>query len=201
MISQYSLKEAILTGWYLVLTKIFYRPARLVRFPFYCRGTKKLSFKKGFTTGRNCRFDLNSNKKKEENTYRLFFGENCKLGDNVHIVANSKVIFGDDCLLASNIFISDTSHGIYKGAIQDTPCSKPDKRALVTAPVSIGNRVWIGENVSILPGVTIGSGVIIGANSVVNKDIPDNVIVGGVPARIIKKYNFEKKVWMRESKD
>lgn len=52
--------------------------------------------------------------------------------------------------------------------------------------VTIGNDVWIGMNTLILPGVHIGNGVIIGAGAVVTKDIPDYVVVGGVPAKIIK---------------
>lgn len=55
------------------------------------------------------------------------------------------------------------------------------------APVNIGNNVWIGGHSTICPGVTIGSGVVVAAGSVVTKNIPDNVVVGGVPAKIIKK--------------
>lgn len=62
-------------------------------------------------------------------------------------------------------------------------------------PIFIGNNVWIGENVCILPGVNVGSGCIIGANSVVNRDIPDNCIVAGVPTKVIKKYNFNSDKW------
>ena len=53
-------------------------------------------------------------------------------------------------------------------------------------PVNIGDDVWIGGNVTILPGVNIGNNVIIAAGAVVTKDIPDNCVVGGVPARKIK---------------
>ena len=53
-------------------------------------------------------------------------------------------------------------------------------------PVVIGNDVWIGDRVVILPGVHIGSGSIIGAGAVVTKDIPDNAIAAGVPARVIR---------------
>lgn len=59
----------------------------------------------------------------------------------------------------------------------------------------IGERVWIGENVTILPGACIGNGVVIGANSVVRGEIPNNVIIAGVPAKIVKKYNYERMQW------
>jgi maltose O-acetyltransferase len=55
-----------------------------------------------------------------------------------------------------------------------------------TRPVKIGSDCWVGGNVTILPGVTIGNNVIIAAGAVVTKDVPDNVIAGGVPARILK---------------
>lgn len=53
-------------------------------------------------------------------------------------------------------------------------------------PVTIGNDVWIGGNVTILPGVTIGNNVIVAAGAVVTKDVPDNSLVGGVPAKLIR---------------
>ena len=54
-------------------------------------------------------------------------------------------------------------------------------------PVKIGNNVWLGDNVSIMPGVTLGNNVIVGANAVVTHSFPDNVVVAGVPAKMIKK--------------
>ena len=196
MTNQYSFYETIQNIFYIIVTKIFYRPARLIRYPFYCRGANKLSFKKGFTTGRNCRFDLYNANTLKHNQKTLFFGENCKIGDRVHIVALEKVEIGDNCLLASNIFISDTSHGSYEEL--SSPFTNPDERDLVSKPVKIGDRVWIGENAVILPGVTIGDGVVIGANSVVNKSIENNTIVAGVPAKVIKKYKIKNKSWERE---
>ena len=56
----------------------------------------------------------------------------------------------------------------------------------IAKPVKIGNDVWIGGNVTILPGVTIGNNVVVAAGAVVTKDVPDNCVVGGVPARVIK---------------
>ena len=53
-------------------------------------------------------------------------------------------------------------------------------------PVKIGNKVWIGAHATILPGVTIGDGAVVAAGAVVTKDVPSNVVVAGVPAKVIK---------------
>ena len=53
-------------------------------------------------------------------------------------------------------------------------------------PVTIGNDVWIGGKSSIMPGTTIGNNVVIAAGAVITKDVPDNMLVGGVPAKVIK---------------
>lgn len=61
------------------------------------------------------------------------------------------------------------------------------ERLAIDKPVTIGNDVWIGGHSTICPGVTIGDGAVIAAGSVVTKDVPANVVVGGVPAKIIKR--------------
>lgn len=196
MKNMYSLSESISTAFALIYTKLFYRRARLIRRPFYCRGKSRLQFAQGLTTGYNCRFDLLGSEK-DKSAKKLFIGENCKIGDHVHIVASEKVMIGNNCLMASKVFISDTSHGDYSNVgIDSGPEVPPDHRPLYTKPVTIGNNVWIGENVCILLGVNIGDGCVIGANSVVNRDIPGNCIIAGSPAKVIKKYNFDEKKWM-----
>ena len=69
------------------------------------------------------------------------------------------------------------------------------ERSLSSKSVIIKDNVWLGEHVSVLPGVTIGENSIIGANSVVTKSIPANSIAVGIPAKVIKQFNFETKRW------
>ena len=186
----YSFSEIIKNAYALVMTKFTMRQARLVRRPIYIRGKRSIVGGTFLTTGRFCRFDLSGN------LDTLFIGKNCEMGDMTHIVAHKRVVIGDNVLIASKCFISDTSHGIYKGDIQDGPETPPRKRLLKSLCVVIGNNVWIGENVVVLPGAEIGDGCIIGANSIVSKKIPPNSMVVG-ENKIIKKWNEFTRHWDR----
>lgn len=189
MRNQYSISEFFSTAYALVLTKLFYKGARLVRRPVYMRGRYGLDFQPGLTTGHGCRFDLSRDKK------ALFIGNNCEMGDYNHIVAHERVEIGNNVLLASKIFISDTNHGSYSGKDQSAPDITPNDRSLVSVPVKIGNNVWIGENAVILPGTEIGDGCIIGANAVVKGKFEDYTIIAGVPAKPVKHWNSENNSW------
>lgn len=182
MFGQYGPSEAFKNAWALLLTKIIFPGARLVRRPFYLRGgRRRFVYGEGFTCGYSCRFDLAGE------GAPLVIGKNCKINDRVHISAHESVVIGDNVLMASNIFISDNSHGSY-GADSSLPDVAPDDREIVTKPVRIGDNVWIGEGAAVMPGVTVGSGVIIGTNAVVTHDVPGNTIVAGVPAKPIKQF-------------
>ena len=189
MKTSYSVSEFFKNCYSLLLTKLFYRPARLIRRPIYIRGRKGMTFKEGFTTGYRCRFEIFN----PDNDTKLHIGKNCKIGDNVHIAASNSVVIGDDCLFASNIYISDTNHG--DGS--ESPLLPPDERKLSSSFVEIGNNVWLGEGVAILPGSKIGDGVTVGAHSVVKGQIPPYTIIAGTPAKVIKIYDFEDEEWKR----
>ncbi len=109
-------------------------------------------------------------------------GKNIRLGKRVFINSGCKfqdqggITIGDDVLIGHNCVIATLNH------VMD-----PDRRADMTAaPVSIGNKVWIGANVTILQGVSIGDGAIIAAGAVVTRDVPPRTIAGGVPAKVLK---------------
>lgn len=190
----YSLGENVKNLISLIYTKLFFKEAKLIRLPIYIRQKNKMRYGKGFTTGYNCRIDMIG----KENEIKLKFGDNCIIGDNCQISAASKITIGDNLLIARNVYISDVSHGRYDNEDNlSIPSIPPNERPLVSKNVTIGNNVWIGANVSILSGANIGDGCIIGANSVVNKDIPENCIAVGSPAKIVKKYDEKQKMWIK----
>lgn len=93
---------------------------------------------------------------------------------------NSKVVIGEWCAIGYNVNIMAITHDIEK------PTGPYESRPKTEGDIIIGDKVWIGSNVFIREGVKVGNNSVIGANSVVTKDIPDNAIVGGIPAKIIR---------------
>ena len=108
----------------------------------------------------------------------LTIGENCYFNFNIFLDTTGQITIEDNVTLGHHIKIITSGHN----------ANHPEFRAgeLYTKPVVIGRGTWISADVTILPGVTIGSGVVIAAGSVVTKDVPNNVLMGGVPAKIIK---------------
>ncbi len=178
----------------LVFTKIFYPHCRIIRHPIYIRGRKYMDLGSGLTTGINLRIDAFPQRTGTEGTV-LRIGKNVEINDYVHIAAVHKVEIGNDVLIASKVFITDHNHGIYDGENQSHPMEPPRDRKLLAKPVHIEDNVWIGEYVTVLAGVTIGKGSIIGALSVVTNDVPPYTIAVGIPAKVIKIYNEEKRLW------
>lgn len=106
-------------------------------------------------------------------------GAHLKLGQgminhNVNIACFERIEIGNDVGISENVVIRDS----------DNHPTAPGAKA--SAPIHIGNRVWIGLNATILKGVTIGEGSIVAAGAVVTRDVPPGVMVGGVPARVIR---------------
>jgi acetyltransferase-like isoleucine patch superfamily enzyme len=108
-------------------------------------------------------------------------GDKVVFGQNNTINAYLDVSIGDDCLLADSIYICDFDHRFED---LDMPIRK---QGVVSSPVEIGRDCWIGEKATILRGVTVGEGSVIASHALVNRDVPARAIVGGVPARVLKK--------------
>lgn len=119
-----------------------------------------------------------------ESTFNVDYGIHCRIGKkfyanhNCTILDCNKVVIGDRCMLGPGVCISAATHPL-----------DPERRGAgdeYTAPITIGNDCWLGANSTICPGVRLGCGVVVGAGAVVTKSFGDNVVIGGVPAKILK---------------
>lgn len=193
--NKYTLGGKIELAYYLIRTRLEYPTARLIRFPIDVRGKRFIDFGKNLTTGVGCRLEAFS----ANDCTTLFFGKDVQLNDYVHITAMEKVLIGNRVLMAGKIYISDCTHGYYKE--EANLCSSPDEppvsRAYHIEPVVIEDNVWIGENVCVLPGSHIGKGTVIGANSVVKGNILPGTIAVGAPARVVKRFDTDRKGWFK----
>lgn len=111
--------------------------------------------------------------------YHIEIGENFFANHNCVILDGAKVRFGDHVFIAPNCCFSTAGHPI--------DFARRNQGLEFAHPITVGNNVWIGANVTVLPGVMIGDNAVIGAGSVVNRDIPANVVAAGNPCRVLRK--------------
>ena len=119
-----------------------------------------------------------------EPSFRCDYGYNIHVGDNFYanydliILDVCEVRIGHNCMIAPRVSIFTAAHPL------DAPTRISGQE--FGKPVTIGDNVWIGGHAVINPGVTIGNNVVIAAGAVVTRDVPDDVVVAGVPAKVIR---------------
>lgn len=119
-----------------------------------------------------------------EPNIRFDYGYNTHVGENFFanfdctILDVCEVRFGDNCMLGPGVQIYTATHPLHP--------HKRNSGREYGSKITIGNNVWIGGSAIVNPGITVGNNVVIASGSVVTKDVPDNVVVGGNPAKIIK---------------
>lgn len=109
----------------------------------------------------------------------LKIGDNCWIGRNLTVMGNSDVVIGDNCDLAPDVYFVTGTHeiGDFKRRAGKGYCQ----------PINVGHGCWIGVKAILLAGVNLGDGCVVAAGSVVNKSVENNLLVGGIPARTLKK--------------
>ncbi len=123
----------------------------------------------------------------------IIIGENSDIGEMSTISSFNSIVIGKNVLTGPHVFISDHNHNYenpYLPIMNQGVLSKENDRVL------IDDGSWIGTNVVIVGNVHIGKNCVIGANSVVTKDIPDYSVAVGIPCKVIKRYDFDKKQWI-----
>lgn len=125
----------------------------------------------------------------EEESFCIFppfytdFGQNIVVGKGVFINEGccfqdqGGIVIGDGCLIGHQVVLATLDHE------QDPAC----RANMIPAPIVLGKNVWVGAHATILAGVTVGDNAVVAAGAVVTKDVPADTVVGGVPARILKK--------------
>jgi|TARA_R110000796_G_scaffold13818_3_gene44546 acetyltransferase-like isoleucine patch superfamily enzyme len=115
--------------------------------------------------------------------FQINYGKNTKIGKNVFINFDCTfldlggITIEDNVMLAPKVSLLSEGH----------PISAKGRQTLTTGKIQIKKNVWIGANATILQGVTIGENSVVAAGAIVSKDVPDNSVVGGIPAKVIKK--------------
>src|SRR5436190_21895076 len=110
------------------------------------------------------------------------FGNNIRVGRNVFVnhacefMNRGGITIEDDALIGPKVNLVTINH----------PLDPATRRSTYCAPIVIRRGAWLGAGVSVMPGVTIGENAVVAANAVVTGDVPDNVVVGGIPARFIR---------------
>lgn len=110
----------------------------------------------------------------------LVIGDRCVMGLRSGVVAHESVEVGDDVWFGQDVFVTDANHGFLDLEVPIGQQLGPHQ------PVRIGAGSWIGHGVVVLPGTTVGRHVVVAAGSVVRGDVPDNAIVAGVPAKVVR---------------
>jgi acetyltransferase-like isoleucine patch superfamily enzyme len=120
---------------------------------------------------------------------KITIEDNVAIGQGLHLTCANEVIIHEGCSITPYCMITDIDH-----RYEDIKTSV-NKQGIIVQRTEIGRNTFIGTGVKIMAGVTIGEHAVVGANSVVTKSVPGFSVAAGIPARIIKRYNFETNEW------
>lgn len=176
----------------MIFLRVFYLPYNRMRNCYYsiALGAKKLRVGRSISLRGTRNIMLGNNVNLGNQTWidaigsgTITIGNDVAFSQNVHVAAASQIIIGDGCLIGSDVLITDHDHSFDIDMLSVYPKNRPLK---VKGETILGRNVWLGDNVKILSGVTLGDNIVVAANSVVTKSFPENVVLAGNPAVVVK---------------
>lgn len=167
-----------------------------IRSNSFLRGLSYIQIGRNFEAGKGLWLDALTEYKGVKFSPKIIIGDDVSVSFWCHIAAINYIEIGSNVMIGSKVIITDHNHGSYGPQVHTHPEIAPALRPLDAKKVTVGANVWIADGVVIAPGSEIGEGSVIGANAVVTGQIPPFVVAAGIPARPIKKFDFEKQMWV-----
>ena len=195
-------KPMLFTGRYMKTRLGIARRLFCLNRPFYGHlGKKALIYKPKFIYGTKNIFLGNDSYflygariqvfKKNGKNPKLIIGNGTTFEQFAHVTCGESIEIGDHAMILANVCITDIDHVVNP---ENGPYGFQEHQ---TKPVKIGNNVFVGMGSFIFPGTVLGDNVVVGANSVVRGSFPADVMIAGSPAKVIKRFDREKKEWVR----
>lgn len=180
--------------------KLFFRPFQKIGFkhygkgsfiyyPLLIKGKNAISIGEHVKIGNASRLEIISEWKGSHFDASISIGDRTQFVGDLHLISAGKVTIGRNCVFSKRIFITNANHDYSQLGVS------VGEQRLIIKDVSIGDNCFFGMDTKVFPGVKVGNNVIVGANSIVMSDLPDNCVAVGVPAKVIKLYNKETKIW------
>lgn len=168
-----------------IVYKLFFKRFGLLSYmgpPLFLKGTRNISIGNRVRIFPHCRMETHG-----EGTVNI--EENCQFGQRLHLTAAGHLSIGKNTTVLFDVMITDIDHDYRE-------IDKPiHEQQLIISKTTIGSNCFIGSGTKIQAGTTLGNQCVVGANSVVRGSFPSYSVIAGVPAKIIKLYNFETGIW------
>lgn len=155
-------------------------------------GIDRIQVGKGVRILENSRIDIYKTFNNQKFNPALILKDGCIIANNFTCIVTDQCVIGENTIIAHNVSIITENHGINPES--QVPFHAQD---LVHGDIVIGSNCWIGCNAVLLPGCQLGDNCVVAANAVVNKKFGNDTMVGGVPARVLKRYDRNRHEWVR----
>lgn len=146
-------------------------------------GEQQISIGENTMIGRHCTLSVGYSSDDPNVREGLVIGDRCVIGARSSFTTHESIVIGDDVWFGQDVLVSDSGHGY-----QD-PDLPVGVQLAPHDPIRIGSGSWIGHGAIILPGTTIGRNVVVAAGSVVRGTVDDHAVVGGIPAKVLRRYS------------